>query len=167
VRVDAKPVNALTPDDLARFPVWEYDNGGQSLPGRDETWVVPVPELPVTSLSNRVVGVSLRSGCREWAGLLGNVELNDPRSSREFAIISVWRDGTWFHLARYFDVDFERRGPEQLAEHLGLRIGDVFPLRYDLVGIATGHAEVVRGRIEAWPAVRLTDAERMAMIFGR
>ena len=164
--MDAKPVTALTPDDLSRFPVWEYDNGGEPLPGRDETWVVPVPQLPVTSLSNRVVGVSFRSGCRKWAGRLGNVELNDPRSTREFAVISVWRDGTWFHLARYFDVDFERRGPEHLAEHLGLPVGEVFPLQYDLAGVAAGHPEVVEGRIEAEPAERLTDAERMALIFG-
>ena len=60
-----KPVTDLTADDLARFPVWEYDIGGESLPGRDETWVVPVPDLPVSSLSGRVAGVSLRIGGRE------------------------------------------------------------------------------------------------------
>lgn len=165
--MDAKPVNDLTPDDLARFPVWEYDNGGESLPGRDETWVVPVPDLPVTSLANRVVGVSVMHGGRKWIGMLGNLELNDPRSTREFATLSVWCDGSWFHIARYFDIDRERRGPEQLAEGLGLPVSEVFPLRYDLAGVAKGHADVVRGQIDAEPAVRLSDAERMALIFGR
>ena len=50
--MDTKPVNYLTPDDLLRFAVWECDNGGEALPGRDETWAVPVPDLHVTSLSN-------------------------------------------------------------------------------------------------------------------
>ena len=111
----AKSVAYLTPNDLAQFPVWEYDNGGESLPGQDETWVVPVLELPVASLSNRVVGVSVRHGSREWVGLLGNVELGVLRFTREFAALSVWHDGFWFPLARYFDLDREQRGPERLA----------------------------------------------------
>ncbi len=165
--MDAKPVTALTADDLARFQVWEYDTGSDSLPGRNETWVVPVPELPIASLSNRVVGVSLRLGGREWVGLLGNIDLDDPRATREFATLSVWRDGSWFHLARYFDIEHERRGPEHLAEYLGLPVGEVFPIRYDLSGVAGGHPQAVKGRIEAEPVVRLTEAERMALIFGQ
>jgi hypothetical protein len=165
--MDAKPVTDLTPDDLARFPVWEYDTDAESLPGRDESWVVPVPGLPVGSLSDRVVGVSLRLGGREWVGLLGNIDLDDPRATREFATLSVWRSGSWFHLARYFDIDRERRGPTQLAEHLGLPVGEVFPVWYDLSGVAAGHPDVIRGRIDAEPTVRLTEAERMALILGK
>jgi hypothetical protein len=165
--MDAKPVTDLTADDLACFPVWEYDTGAESLPGRDESWVVPVLDLPVDSLSNRVVGVSLRLGGHEWVGLLGNIDLDDPKATREFAALSVWRNGSWFHLARYFDIDRERRGPIQLAEHLGLPVGEVFPVWYDLSGVAEGHPDVVRGRIDAEPAARLTEAERMALLFGR
>jgi hypothetical protein len=152
-------------EDLARFPVWEYDLGSETRPGRDETWIVPVPDLPVASLSNRVIGVGLRFGGREVVGLLGNIDLDDPLATREFATLSVWRDGAWFHLARYFDIDRERRGPEQFAEFLSLPVGEVFPVRYDLSDIAVGHPEVVRGRIDAEPEVRLSSSQRMALIF--
>jgi hypothetical protein len=165
--MDAKPVAALTPEDLARFPVWEFDTGGEPLPGRDETWVVPVPALPVASLSGRVVGVALWFGGREAVGLLGNLDLADPRASQEFAALSAWRGGAWFHLARYFDPDRHERGPAQLAAFLGLPVADVFPVRYDLSGVAVGHPEVVRGTIDAEPAVRLTPSERLALVLGR
>jgi hypothetical protein len=164
--MDAKPVADLTPDDLARFPVWEFDTGGESVPGRDETWGVPVPQLPVTSLCSRIVGVALRIAGREQVGLLGNIDLADPRVTREFATLSVWDGGGWFHLARYFDLDRDRAGPGQLAELLSLPVANVFPIGYDLSGLAVGHPEVVRGSIDAEPEVRLTDAERMALILG-
>jgi hypothetical protein len=163
----AKPVTALTPDDLARFPVWEYDNGGEAVPGRDETWVLPVTALPVSSLSGRVVGVALQLGGRKEVGLLGNLDLSNPQAAQEFTTLSVWRDGTWFHLARYFDYDRDQHGPAKLAAFLGLSIAEVFPVRYDLSGIAVGHPKVVRGCIDAEPAVRLTASQRMALILGQ
>jgi hypothetical protein len=118
----AKPVAELTAQDLARYPVWEFDLGGEALSGRDETWVVPVLDLPVASLSNRVAGVALRLSGREVPGLLGNIDLAHPPATREFATLSVWSGDSWFHLARYFDSHRERCGPEQLAEFLGLSV---------------------------------------------
>jgi hypothetical protein len=164
--MDDKPVADLTPDDLAQFPVWEYDVCRESLPGRDETWVVPVRDLPVASLSNRVLGVALRYGGGEQVGLLGNIDLASPRSTREFATLSVWCGGSWFHLARYFDPDRDQCGPAQLAAILGLPVEDIFPVHYDLSKVAVGHPAVVRGRIDAEPTLRLTEAQRMALIFG-
>ncbi len=163
----AKPLADLVPDDLARFPVWEFDLGGETLSGRDETWVVPVPDLPVAWLSNRVVGVALRLGGRELVGVLGTIDLHDPVTTREFAVLSMWRGEAWFHLARYFDIDRERRGPKQLAEFLGLTVSEVFPVRYDLSGIAVGHPEVVRGKIDAEPEVQLSASQRMDLILGQ
>jgi hypothetical protein len=72
-----------------------------------------------------------------------------------------------FHPARYFDIDRDRSGPGQLAGLLSLPVADVFPIRYDLSGVAVGHPEVVRGSIDAEPSVRLTHSERMALILGR
>jgi hypothetical protein len=161
----AKPVTDLTAEDLTRFPVWEFDLGGESRSGQNETWVVSVPDLPVSSLSNRVAGVALRVGGRELVGLLGNIHLDDPRSTREFATLSVWGGGAWFHLARYFDFDRVQRGPEQLAEFLAMTVAQVFPICYDLSGVAVGHPEVVRGQIVAEPEVRLSASQRMALIF--
>src|SRR5262249_1863196 len=123
-----------------------------------------VADLPVTSLANRVVAVTLRFGDREVFGLLGNVDLNDVRVTREFATLAVCRDGSWFQLMRYFDPGYDRHGPDQLAQFLGLSRDEVFPIRYDISGVALGHPEVVKGTIGDEPDVRLTDAERMEMI---
>jgi hypothetical protein len=163
--MSGKPVSDLTAEDLARCPVWEFDNDNEALPGRDETWVVPVADLPITSLANRVVAATLRFGDREALGLLGNIELHDVRATREFATLSVCRGGSWFQLNRYFDPGYERHGPEQLARFLGLPRAEVFPILYDISAVAVGHPEVVRGRITAEPEARLTDDERMELVF--
>jgi hypothetical protein len=127
--------------------------------------VVPVSDLPVATLSNRVVGVTLRFAKREWTCLLGNIDLKHPESTREFATLSIWRDEGWFHLARYFDFDWDECGSDRLAASLGLPTAEVFPIRYDLSGLAVGHPEVIEGRIDAEPEVRLTKNQRMALIF--
>jgi hypothetical protein len=57
-------------------------------------------------------------------------------------------------------------GPAQLAAILGLPVEDIFPVHYDLSKVAVGHPAVVRGRIDAEPTLRLTEAQRMALIFG-
>lgn len=164
--LEGKPLADLTDEDLASFPVWEYDHDREAEPGRDETWITPVAGLPVTTLTNRVVAVPLRFGDFGTLGLLGNLDLDDPRSSREFLTLSVLRGGKWFDLARYFDADCDNRGPSQLAEFLGLAIDEAFPIEYDLSAVAVGHPEVLKGRIEAQPSERLTDASRLALIFG-
>jgi hypothetical protein len=164
----AKPVAALTAKDLARYPVWEYDIGHETLPGRDETWVVPVKSLPVTDLSNRVVSSSLRfRNGQILPGLLGCVSLQDALSTQQFLVLSIWHDSGWFHLARYFDYDFVERSPAALAGLLALPLEKVFPIAYNISGWARGLAEVVRGEVLAEPEIRLSDQERMDLIFGR
>ena len=167
MRKKAKRVGELTAGDLSRHRVWEYDIENETLPGHDETWVVPVTDLPVNSLANRVVGVPLRFGQRRHWGLLGNITLNDLQRTREFITLSVRAGTSWFHLARYFDFDRRQRGPRQLAKFLSLSTSDVFPIHYDLFEIALGHPQVIRGRIDAKPQTPLDDSERMALILSR
>lgn len=162
-----RPIADLTLADFAQYPVWEFDLKSESLPGRDETWVLPVLDLPVHSLSNRVVSVSLKIGQQPFWGILGNVDLNDLLASREFTTLTVWIDHHWFHLARYFDIGRDQSGPEQMAAKLGLPVSAVFPIRYDLTGLAIGLPEVIRGQIEAEPDNRLTASQRMELIFKR
>ena len=78
----AIPINSLNAEDLARYPVWEYDRSHESRNGRDETWVVPVEPLPVRNLSGRLVAASLElvNGCK-IQGMLGNVSLSDSRAA--------------------------------------------------------------------------------------
>ena len=162
----AKPVDQLTPEDLEAYPVWEYDLGAEDAPGRDETWVRPVAERPVADLSNRVIGatVMLNSGVR-LAACLSNIALGNEKATREFLFMSVWHEGAWIDLARYFDVDYAQRGPAAFCRALGLPVDDVFPIRYDISAHAHGFESVVRGMIEAEPKQRLSEEERMARIF--
>src|SRR5277367_861339 len=93
----------------------------------------------VSTLAGRLVGttVQLANG-QNLQGMLGNVNLTNPLATRHFLSLAVWIEGHWFHLARYHDVDREDSGPEVLAATLGLPVTDVFPITYDLSGIAEG-----------------------------
>jgi hypothetical protein len=156
-----RPVDALTPTDLARTPVWEFVNDDSQL---DETYVRPVTGLPVDTLASRIAAtqVALRNGRQVWA-TLGNVDLSAPRSTRHFLTLSLYIDDAWFHLARYHDFDAEERGPVALARLLGMPLSDVFPIEYDLSQVAVGNADVVRGTVLAEPSERLSRAELIAL----
>jgi hypothetical protein len=164
----AKPVAALSPKDLARHPVWEYDIGHETLPGRDETWVVPVKALPVTDLSNRIAftALHLRNG-QVLPGLLGSVYLQDAFRTQQFLGLSIWHENGWFHLVRRYGDEFAQMGPAALAARLTLPVEQVFPIAYDISGWAKGLPEVVRGEVPPEPEPRLSDAEQMDLIFGR
>lgn len=156
-----KPVAELTEDDLRRSPIWEYGTGNESKPGRDETWVRPVRRLPVRSLANRMAWTPIRlaNGTATY-GLVGNISLRHPRQTRNFIVITFFKDG------RSFTFSHARpKGASGLAHHLGLRQKDIFPLSYDLSGLAIGLHEVVRGTVSAKPPEALTDVQRMELIF--
>jgi hypothetical protein len=164
----AKPVAALTPADLASFPVWEFDIAHEALSGRDETWVVPVSSLPVDDLSNRLIASSLRlKNGQLMPGLLGNVALNDVLSTRQFLTVSIWHGDKWFHLARYFDHAYAIEGPTSLAALISLPVNQIFPIAYDISSSARGLADAVRGEVHSEPETRLSNRERMDLIFGR
>jgi hypothetical protein len=158
---DPRPVDALTPTDLARAPVWEFvDDDSQP----DETYVRLVSELPVESLDGRVAAteVTLRNGRRLWT-TVGNVDLRGARSTHHFLKLSLYIDDAWFHLARYHDFDVAERGPVALARRLGLQLSDVFPIKYDLSQVAMGDPDVVRGAVLAEPSERLSRAQLVAL----
>jgi len=161
----SKPVHCLTPEDLAKFAVWEYDLTAETAEGHDESWVRPVEHYPVTDLSNRVIGasVSLHQGTR-MLGCLGNVALHGAKSTREFLTLSLWFQNEWVDLARYFDVDHAERGSLALSRRLGLPVTEVFPITYDISEHAEGLRSVLNGIIEAEPKNRLSEDERMALV---
>jgi hypothetical protein len=160
-----KPVHQLTPQDFIAFPVWEYDVDAEAEDGRDETWVRPVQSYPVSDLANRVIGtlVTLNNGCR-MAASLGNIDSSSEAATREFLTLSLWFREDWIDLARYFDVDYDTRGPQAFSKQLDLKIDEVFPILYDISQHAQGLQAVLRGSIDAQPKFRLSDDERMALI---
>jgi hypothetical protein len=158
-----KPSNKLTPEDFTDRFIWEFaDNMETDLP--DETYVRPVAELPVTSLSGRIVGTQLRlANGSQVFGLLGNIDVTDPLSTEHFLTITVFHQGQRFDLARYHDVDYKRRGSAALAAFLGLPTDAVFPIDFDIRAVAVGNSACLCRSIPAVPVSRLSMKELIGL----
>jgi hypothetical protein len=159
-----RKVDSLTVRDFRAHPVWEYALDVECEEGNDETSVRPVLKLPVSTLGNRVVGTKVRlaNGTKVWA-VLGNVDVRRARSTAQFLHVSIWRGGKEFFLARYFDSEYAKQGPEALARFLGMGIDDVFPISYDLRAYVKGTGAAIAGAIPREPPQRLSDDERIEL----
>jgi hypothetical protein len=153
-------IECITIDEIRETPVWRF----ASNPLRDETELIPVRKLPCKNLNGRLVGaqVILADGSMVWC-FLGNIDTSNPQLTEHFLTISVEFKGEWFHLARYHDFDFADRSPAKLAAFLGKEIDAVFPIQYDIQGIAEGEIDSLVGSIEKEPKVRLTRSEIIAL----
>jgi hypothetical protein len=153
------PVDELTVADLERHPVWEYDVANEA--NHDETWVKPVDSLPLTDLSNRIVGTKAVLACKvPIPCILGNISLNDSRRTEQFLTVTILGDDNdAFDLARYHDADYNRNGPSGLARFLKRTVEDVFPILYDISSVASGAPNVVKGMIPLAPVEKLTQKE--------
>ena len=165
MKIPCKSVDRLTVPDLVQWPVWEYMPESNS---QDETCVRPVLELPVETLVNRIAGVRvhLNNGLQRWA-TLSNISLENQKRTSQFLTLAIEHKNKWFVLARYFDVDYEDRGPQKLAAFLGLAVHEVFPIRYDISGIAVGPQDILTGSIRQEPEVKLTREQRLDLIFEK
>jgi hypothetical protein len=157
-----KSASRLGVGDIREYPVWEYIPGAQT---RDEACVAPVTKLPVSDLRHRLVGTTLHLAAGQTvAALLGNIHLQSIRSTRHFMSVTVLKsDGSRFDLARYHDLDYDRRGPSALARFLALSVNDVFPVKYDISSVCVGAADVLRAEIPSEPEERLSDQELMEL----
>ena len=156
-----KDVSRLTAVDLREHPVWKFT--GTDSPG--EQFVRPVKKLPLSSLAACLVGteITLSSG-KKRLGLIGNVDVTNPRLTEHFVTLSIYRDdGEVFHLARYHDFDFAERGPAQLAAFLRIAKNEVFPITWDVSQYASGVIDALRGSVSENPRQRLTRAEIIAL----
>jgi len=155
-------INRLSVQDFSKHPVWAYYENDASK--RDDRCVRPVLDLPVKSLMGCLVGtqILLANGVAKWA-VLSNITVTNQRKSKHFLTVWIEDHGEWFELARYFDVDYKRRGPEQLARFLGMRQDEVFSIAYDITAAVQGGFPVLRGRIEADPEEKLTEDEIIAL----
>ena len=121
--------------------------------------------VPVANLNGKLIGteVILANGQRVWA-LIGNVHPSKPRITEHFLTISLVRDGHWFHLARYHDIDAVSRGPTALAAFLKLPIDDVFPIAYDVRRFGKGDPATLSGHIPKKPRERLSRKKVISLI---
>jgi hypothetical protein len=157
---ETKPAPELTIEDFQRYPVWEYTNDDTV----DETEVQPVVDLPVRDLENMILGilVGLANGTRVWAVLCGLG--NDARRNEHLLSISIFKDGETIFLSRYWDVDYERRGPEFLSRSLGLSVDEIFPITYDARKFVVGEPVALKGAISKEPRECLTEEQIIKMI---
>jgi hypothetical protein len=134
--------NKLTIQDLKAFPVWEFTAKHEHIRPDGELVVIPVTNLPVSSLEGRFVGTEVRlaNGCFLMAALLGiRLEKATPISAAVF-----YRGDEMFMFRRSAP---SVSGPQQLAQFLGLRLEDVFPISYDISQVAIGDAGAIKGEI--------------------
>ncbi|MHB1457632.1 MAG: hypothetical protein ACYC0V_12030, partial [Armatimonadota bacterium] len=131
---------------------------------QDESWVIPVQCLPVDDFSNRMVVTNLRLANNDIVpGMLYNIFPENYEKTKVLICVSLVKDGEWFHLVRYFDAAYDRYGPVQLAEFLGLSIDEVFPISYDISSLAVGDERALKGSILAEPEKKLSYDERRAL----
>lgn len=163
MKADCKRAEDLTPEDFATYPVWEFTNNDEW----GETVMQPVRYKPVAHLDGRVVGTQVRlaNGRSGWATIC-NLNASHAQSTQHFLTLSIWHKKAWFHLTRYFDVDFDRRGPKALAAALSLPVDSVFPIHYDLTDLARGEAAALRGTIEKEPKEKLSEMEIMKWVIS-
>ena len=148
----------LTRDDYRQYPIWEYTN--EENPGEDETWVTPVLDLPVTTLSNRLVATELRlNNGTKIPAILSNIDLGNPFSTSHFILVSVYSGDREFVLAHYSASDYLDHGPCALAAFLGLPVDDVFPMTYDISDLAIGDTAALQGTIYEEHPAKLSDHE--------
>lgn len=148
-----RTLQSLNVSDLKNSPVWEMVQDRRS----GDVLVKQVKSVPAKSLQNRLVGTQVKfaDGPTAWC-ILGNVAPNSPLKTRQFLTVSVHRNRTWFDLARYHDADFGTRDGAALARFLGKPISDVFPIAYDITGIAVGETGSLEGTISLQTDERLS-----------
>jgi hypothetical protein len=154
-----KLIDSLLLTDIRSQSVWEFTNSDD-----DETAVIPVLELPVSTLSGRIVSAqaALANGSDRWA-LIGNIDVNNANTTEQFLTLTIFDHDKSFTLARYFDADIESNGPQALAKFLNLAEKDVFPIKYNISHVVQGNREVVIGSISSEPRIRLSRSELIAL----
>jgi len=161
MREAAKSVARLRESDLLPLRVYQFI-AEEDL--HDETWVREVTELPLRKLDDCLIGtpVRLANGTMHTA-LLSNLSF-DANLNDHFLTLAIFRnEEERFDLARYHDPDFATRGPEQLAMFLGLRVGEVFPVRVELERTVIAGTDSFSAQVLAEPRRRLSRSELIAL----
>jgi hypothetical protein len=137
-----KPIDSLTPEDFATFPIWEFAMDEEGVDGQDETWVRPVDARAIPrSAYSLAVGarVTLANG-RVVTGLCqvstaGEVEIE---------LVVVVPPGHYVFIPKSSDVG---TGPmRRLLEVLGLAsVPEFFPAHFELIAPIAGEPSARSG----------------------
>jgi len=130
-----KPIDQLRPDDLERFPIWEFATDEESVQGQDETWVRPInaDSIPLGAYSLSVAAKFITPSGRELIGIVGistgsGIEIRHAALLADNQYIFVPALAYWNAAAEY----------EKIATQLQLVPADTFPLQYKLLCLVAG-----------------------------
>jgi hypothetical protein len=152
-----KIMSELRINDFMKYPVWEWD-----LRSDTDCTIKSIDKYPVSEMSNRIVGTYCKTNSNdEIFCVISNIDLEDPKATDLFITISVMEEDREFYLARYFDVDYDRNGPESLSKWLNKKMEDIFPISWDISKIVSGKSIVKRGIINSIIKNKLTEEEIM------
>src|SRR5437660_2863671 len=138
------PVDHLTPDDLAAFPVWEYASDEEGVAGRDETWVRPVDTSVVPKRSYTHVAADFTAACgKQFAGFVTVSTLDGPADVCQGVIL---HDGGYLFISNPEASGFlESR--ESLLTALHMTEPELFPLKFRLRVAVAGRAKYSGGSL--------------------
>ena len=150
--MQSKAAESLQQRDFQEHPVWQFVNND----GAGETMVRPIKKLPIKTLDSKLIAADFRlaNGQRIF-GYLSNVSQN-PKLNEYFLTISVFLDRKTFHLARYFDAEYDKDGPSAIADFFQLPLHDIFPIEYDLTPHCIGENEILKGIYPIEPKNKLS-----------
>lgn len=150
-----KPVEQLTLDDFAAFPIWEYADDEEGTEGMDETWVRPVDAIVVPKRSYTHVAARFKSPIgSEFDGFVTVDTLNGLPSMTETATREppeVCQGTIFFGRESLFvsnpeAICFEMSRGRLLAS-LGLTESGVFPLTFQLRVLLPGEKDYFCGTL--------------------
>lgn len=165
-----KPVEVRTPGQigpkvLERHPVWEFLNDDEHPKG--DTAMRPVTRLPIPDLDGKVFGTTVTLADRtRYPAMIGDLDVRSKKYRHHFRSLTIFAKGKRFHLAKYFQLWYETKGPDAFARFLGKRTKDVFPIAYDLSGLVKGPEDVVRGTFAAKVSNPIPRAKLMDIIIA-
>lgn len=137
-----KPIDQLRPEDLNVFPIWEFATDEEDVEGRDETWVRPLRTkvVPADSYSLSVAATFKLACERELPGFVGVSTVDGVEL--DHAVLLPPKDYVFVPSADYWNAKVDYR---KAATSLGLRLKEVFPLRFTLAVVIEGEVAVRSG----------------------
>ncbi|WCL50772.1 hypothetical protein [Leptospira sp. GIMC2001] len=157
--MEARSINSIDKDTLIKYPLWGY------IPSKDGSlWIKPVKSL--TNLKNRMVTaeITFRNGTKGF-GFIEFLRLDSPNWSKHNRVLwLLLEESKWFRLTKYYNhKSNDPHGPEELANQLGMRIEDVFPIHFEAQKFLNKESEVLSGLFEIKPKWGVSHDEAVLM----
>ena len=139
-----KPIHLLTLADLDAFPVWEYCDDEEDVPGQDETWVRPLggSTIPRGRYSLTVASEFKTASGKAFRGFAGVTTVEKLPEVCQGVILNG--EQSYLFIPNPEASDYAK-AKQELAAGLGLAASAVFPISYALSVPLSGEKECRSG----------------------